>query len=847
MEEFARGLSEQGRLLALRWAAVASLAVALFGLAPAERILWAGLGALALTGLAFHALPRPMREGELPAPWLLLADGAFLALLGAGALAGRPAEVTLFLVALLVASLAGGAIRGILSTTAILTLYLGVAGIPALSSAGAIGGSLWCFPLLYGATAYLAALSAAVREQVPADLRARRESQELRTLLEITEAVTSTLDVRRVMVRIVKRVGETVGAERCSILLVDERRKKCYVLAAREDPDVDMLEVDLAKYPELRQAIETREPVVVEDVENDPLVAPVREILLGQGYRSLVVAPMVFGKEVLGTLFLRASRGRPFTAAEIRFCRVAAAASANALKNALLYRDVEMEAARHRATGQKLRRVLDSTPDMIAATDSEGRITEFNTGAEGLTGTPAEEATGRSLLEVLGEGVGRTIAPDATGGELLLRRPDGREAEISLISAPIPGPDGSPAGRVWIGRDVTRLRRVEKSLAQTERLSSLVEVVAGVAHELNNPLSSVLGYAELCLANPSAPTTARDLERIVESARRCQRIVQNLLSFSRQHTPETKRQNLNACVVKVLELKSYHLRSSGIEVEVDLDPALPEASFDFHQMEQVLLNLINNAEQAIGAADRQGRIAVRTRRAAGEVRVEIEDDGPGVPPSVRHRIFDPFFTTKEPGQGTGLGLSVSYGILQEHGGRLELLPDRPGRGACFVIGLPRGVEEASPAPASEDAGASVRSGTPLHGRRILVADDEPQLLELFARVLEGDGAEVTVARDGEEAWEKIREREFDLIVADVRMPALDGRALYERVVSERPEMIRRFVFSTGDLVRQETLRFLESQRNPILAKPLDADGIRRVLAEALSPRSGDRRVARWSS
>jgi CheY-like chemotaxis protein len=193
-------------------------------------------------------------------------------------------------------------------------------------------------------------------------------------------------------------------------------------------------------------------------------------------------------------------------------------------------------------------------------------------------------------------------------------------------------------------------------------------------------------------------------------------------------------------------------------------------------------------------------------------------------------VFDPFFTTKDIGMGTGLGLSVSYGIVQEHKGRIELRAARPGSGACFVVTLPR-ADGAVEAPGAAPQAAASR---PLQGRRVLVAEDEPLVLDLFSRLLEMDGATVTLAHDGEEAWSRILETEFDLIVADLRMPNLDGRALYERVVEERPEMVRRFVFATGDLVRQESLKFLEGLPNRILAKPLDVDDVRRVLVQVVS-------------
>ena len=233
-------------------------------------------------------------------------------------------------------------------------------------------------------------------------------SRELKSLLKITEAVTGTLDVREVMQRVVREVGAHVGADRCSILLVDEGSDRCFVLAANDNPEIGLLSIDLHKYPEVRRALRTRETVMIEDVRRDPVVAPVRKELTRLGYRSLLVVPLLFGREVLGTMFLRANRKvEPFSREEVRFCRVAAGTSANALKNALLYGDVAAEAERHRATSETLRRVLDGTPDLIVATDAAGLITEFNHGAQEVTGLSAEQARGRHLDDVLGDALRR--------------------------------------------------------------------------------------------------------------------------------------------------------------------------------------------------------------------------------------------------------------------------------------------------------------------------------------------------------------------------------------------------------------------------------------------------------
>ena len=816
----------RAELVLQRWVFILTTAPVLIALAPSwswsvTLVLAIVCGAMLLHLFDAGLLDRWVADGRLLFADTMLVGCALLA-----TARPRPLILAAYLAVVLLATLTANRFKTLLGSVALIGILAAwtVAGGVALTLQDAL-----YLPMLVAACLYFGNLAERIVRPARTEATGRPESSELWALMEISDAITGSLDVGQVMHSIVDQVGDLLHTPSCSILLADSRSPGWFVAASKGHPEADMLQLDPAKYPEIRRALETRRPVIVDDIETDPLVAQARDQLLSSGHRSLLVMPLLVGREIVGALFLKSPSPRAFDESAVRFCKVVAGVSANALKNAVLYRDVK-------ETRDTLRRVLDATPDMIVATDAAGRVTEFNPGAERLTGLTAADAVGRPLAELLGQPELECRADAATPLELSLQQKNGARTVVSLVGARLEDVDAAGAGRVWIGRDVTKLRQVEKRLAQSERLSSLGEVVAGVAHELNNPLSGVVGYADLLRVQASDPGQIRDLQRIVESAMCCQKIVFKLLSFARHHAPEKKYQSLNECVEKVLDLKSYHLRSSRIDTTLRLDPDLPHTSFDFHQIDQVILNLLNNAEQAIRSVRRTGKIVLRTGVEQNSVYLEVEDDGPGVPGDVEERIFDPFFTTKDIGQGTGLGLSVSYGIVQEHGGEIGLVASA-GSGACFRVSLPIVKELVAPDAPQPAPREPQRDGTRLDGRRILVAEDEPVVLELLARLLTDAGAEVTLAQDGEEAWKLLVNETFDLVITDLCMPNVCGEELYERVAAERPDLMRRFVFATGDLARRETLAFLEGLPNRILTKPLQAETVRRVLAQAMAAAS----------
>ncbi len=372
-----------------------------------------------------------------------------------------------------------------------------------------------------------------------------------------------------------------------------------------------------------------------------------------------------------------------------------------------------------------------------------------------------------------------------------------------------------------------RLDGTKEQLIQAEKMTALGELIAGVAHEVNNPLASIIGYTQLLMLRDIKQDIRRRLETIAREANRMAKIVSNLLAFARKHAPEKSLLGLNGIVEKTLELKAYHLRVSQIHVVKDLASDLPPTLLDFHQIQQVLLNLLNNAEQAIAETGRGGTIRLATRPVNGRIELRISDDGPGVPAEVQERIFEPFFTTKKEGKGTGLGLSLCYGIIQEHGGTIRV-ESRIGEGATFVIELP--ILREAPAAIEEIQAGATRQVPPL---RVLVVDDEQSMLEFMVELLKLRGHRVDTAEDVPQALRKIADSRHDLIITDVVMPHGTGLDIYRAAYERMPRLARRIVFMTGHAADEETVRFLSETGNELILKPFEIEEIEGAIARAV--------------
>ncbi len=444
--------------------------------------------------------------------------------------------------------------------------------------------------------------------------------------------------------------------------------------------------------------------------------------------------------------------------------------------------------------------------------------------------------------------IARAIAGDLENAvEVCWKRRDGTPLTVRLTARVARGASGEALYYEGIVDDITSRARQEEALRRSERMASLGHTLAGVAHELNNPLAAVCGFAQLMLHTRRGDEDRSALETILHEATRAGRIVKDLLTFARRQDAERHvTLQVNDTVRYILASQQYAMETRGVVREVSLEPALPFVIGSPSQLEQVLLNLIVNARQALDDSDSGRRdggpvptIRVSTRRDGDDVVIEVADNGPGIASDALPRIWDPFFTTKREGEGTGLGLSVVHGIVTEHGGRIDV-ESAPGRGTSFVIRLP--VVESRLARVSgefeiarldavaaeaEAAGPGDRAARPLD---VLIVDDERAILEFLTRYFTSRGHAVVATHDGAHALRLAAQSAFDVVVCDLRMPGLDGREVVRRMRTLPGGDRTRYVISTGDnisLNAREAIAGLDSAT--VVEKPYEIEFLRRAV------------------
>ncbi|MEM7221375.1 MAG: PAS domain S-box protein [Pseudomonadota bacterium] len=491
--------------------------------------------------------------------------------------------------------------------------------------------------------------------------------------------------------------------------------------------------------------------------------------------------------------------------------------------------------------------IIENALGAIVAINRGGQIVEFNPVAEQCFGYDRTEVLGSQMAELLipphlraahyrgfesylqsGEGpmLGQRV-------ELTGLRADGSEFPIEItISRAVVGDSEMFVSFIV---DLTEkkaseaeIARQREALHQSEKLAALGTLLAGVAHELNNPLAIVVGRAFMLSSSATDENVVSSAEKIRQAAERCARIVKTFLAMARHRPPEHQPIQVNEMVGEVLELLDYGLRSNDVELDYKPAEALPELWADPDQLGQVVMNLVVNAQHALIEVSGRRRLTIRTRTltARREIEITVADNGPGVPAEIRSRIFDPFYTTKPSGSGTGVGLSVSLAAVRAHNGVLSL-QQTPGGGATFVVTLPLGEGAA--------AGGTIQDDTPgVRPCRLLVVDDEPEIAQVLVDILEADGHVTAIAESGRQALRLINESSFDLILSDLRMPDLDGMGLYKELKTMDPGLTERLVFVTGDTLSAGIESFLDAAGCPTIEKPFAPEEVLKTVRDRLA-------------
>jgi PAS domain S-box-containing protein len=543
------------------------------------------------------------------------------------------------------------------------------------------------------------------------------------------------------------------------------------------------------------------------------------------------------------------------------------------LHAAALIRDNEGHVRRHqgtlvditerRAIEQRLhreeefaRRLVESFPDLVVAVDREGHYTFVSPRAKELLDFDPEELVGtplgqrmdpedrrdvRAMLDAILSGERR----DGTI-EYLTERKDGEMRLFRASASPLFDATGRIEGIIASARDITETKRMEQQLIQTERLAAMGQMIAGVAHELNNPLTAVLGVTELLRDAALDDTMRRQLDLAHRQARRAAQIVQSLLSFSRPPQPRKLCVHVSDLIQRSLQLHEHSLRTNRINVDFVPKPDLPAVLGDASQLTQVFLNLITNAEQAVLEVRDHGTLRIRIATLGEKVIATFQDDGVGIRREILQKIFDPFFTTKRPGRGTGLGLSICLAILREHSGQIEAQPLADG-GSVLTVSLPvaTAADTLMIQPASSSRSESAPSPTDrLAGCKILVVDDEESIRELVRDGLGVRGVHVEDVSTGEEALSRMESCSYDAVLCDLNLSgggntqgSISGRELYTQAMSnargtsssQKPF----FIFMTGELVDRATMEDASRGGPRTLQKPFRISELISVLSDAL--------------
>jgi two-component system NtrC family sensor kinase len=678
------------------------------------------------------------------------------------------------------------------------------------------------------------------RERRRAAEELNRRLSELFSLQELSYVLSDSLELDRIVEQVVRYAVRFLDAQGALLALVgDVQTDPLHVAAAegtlsglRGQP-ISADDPGLVARSTLHEHIEL--------VRNSGGGSGAEPTLITAGVQAAAAAavPLRSHGTVIGTLLITDPREGRFVPEDLRLLSTLATHAAVVIANARFFEMV-------RRAKEQWETAFDALSEGIAVVDDEGRVRRSNRAMAILLGMPLQSVVGTPLGDALlgkPHALPELLAATRRGDRPapLVARSERLKRAVRINAARIPGATTEQSIVVMV-EDVTEQQLLETQLVQSEKLAAVGQLVSGVAHELNNPLTSITGLSEFLLEQKELGKKDRGhLQVIHEQAERAGRIVRNLLTFARKGAAERVTVDLNEVIRRTLSLMAYDLKLNEISVERELSGTLPDVFGDRHGLQQVVLNLVTNAAQAVAEnpRDRPREITISTWF-EGQVHLRVSDTGPGIAEDLVQNVFTPFFTTKEPGKGTGLGLSITYSIVQSHGGQITIEPRNPRGGAAFRVDLP-------PAP----AGAARPALTPVHGtplpdtppavkRTILLVDADPAVQRTIKALFARDGHDVEVAGDPQHALDLAQRGGFDLVITDARAmtPGKRGTLLAEELVTRWPALRERIIVATGDVrpSTEETLARLGVRyvRKPFNLRDLRVAAARLWEATALS-------------
>ncbi len=489
---------------------------------------------------------------------------------------------------------------------------------------------------------------------------------------------------------------------------------------------------------------------------------------------------------------------------------------------------------------QKYRLLIQNVSDVIFSLDLNGNFLFVTSNVEKILGYKNETLIGKSILNYT-SGETRNALFDFFHSEDAYKETEKakefecnfktKEGETRVLDLRLVKAKGyRDSGSIYYGtaRDITEKKELQNRLLQSEKLSLMGEIISEVTHELNNPLSGIMGFAELLLLDKSLnPESKKDIEKILEETERASKIIKNFLTFSRRYEPQKKSCNINQILESVLEIRAYDMNVSNIKVIRNLDDNIHLTMADPNQLRQVFLNLVSNAIYSMKKSDKPRTLTIKTQKKGDKIIISISDTGKGIPKENIKRIFKAFFTTKEVGKGTGLGLSISKSIIEEHGGTIRA-ESTPGKGATFIIELP--LEESVEEPTTQE---KKQEGKPLRGLRILVVDDEETILDFISMIFTKEGSVIDKALDGKKATEYLEKYDYDIIISDFKMPTMNGFELYDWIKQHKPHLTKRVAFVTGDILNQNIQMFFQRTGVFHINKPFGFSELKKVAFEII--------------